>query len=97
MISTEIWSREIMDEELIDVFDQADHLATSAYREEFFTINHLMLSLLRTPSVIKILSNLVTASSRVPILLLNSIIFSLFSAIILSFSFCSLTPGETNE
>ena len=63
MISTEIWSREIMDEELIDVFDQADHLATSAYREEFFTINHLMLSLLRTPSVIKILSNLVTASS----------------------------------
>lgn len=31
MISTEIWSREIMDEELIDVFDQADHLATSAY------------------------------------------------------------------
>ena len=63
MISTEIWSREIMDKELIDVFDQADHLATSAYREEFFTINHLMLSLLRTPSVIKILSNLVTASS----------------------------------
>ena len=63
MISTEIWSREIMDEELIDVFDQADHLVTSAYREEFFTINHLMLSLLRTPSVIKILSNLVTASS----------------------------------
>ena len=42
MISTEIWSRDIMDKELLEVFDQAEHLATSAYREEFFTINHLM-------------------------------------------------------
>ncbi len=63
MISTEIWSRDIMDKELLEVFDQAEHLATSAYREEFFTINHLMLSLLRTDSVINILSNLVTESS----------------------------------
>jgi len=63
MISTEIWSRDIMDTELVEVFDQAEHLATSAYREDFFTINHLMLSLLRTDSVIQILSNLVTESS----------------------------------
>ena len=33
MISTEIWPREIMDNELLDVFDQAEHLATSAYKE----------------------------------------------------------------
>jgi len=63
MISTEIWSREIMDDELTDVFDQAGHLATSAYKEEFFTINHLMLSLLRTKSVTKILGNHVTESA----------------------------------
>jgi len=63
MISTEIWPREIMDNELLDVFDQAEHLATSAYKEEFFTINHLMLSLLRTKSVSKILGNLVTETS----------------------------------
>tara|TARA_Y100000768_G_scaffold388727_1_gene386472 strand:- start:12277 stop:14814 length:2538 start_codon:yes stop_codon:yes gene_type:complete len=63
MISTEIWSREIMDEELLEVFDQAEHLATSVYREELFLINHLMLSLLRTSSVVKILSNLVSESS----------------------------------
>ena len=63
MISTEIWSGEIMDDELTDVFDQAGHLATSAYKEEFFTINHLMLSLLRTKSVTKILGNHVTESA----------------------------------
>lgn len=63
MISTEIWSREIMDKELLEVFDQAEHLATSVYKEELFLINHLMLSLLRTSSVVKILSNLVSESS----------------------------------
>ena len=63
MISTEIWSREIMDKELLEVFDQAEHLATSVYKEEWFLINHLMLSLLRTSSVVKILSNLVSESS----------------------------------
>ena len=52
-----------MDDELTDVFDQAGHLATSAYKEEFFTINHLMLSLLRTKSVTKILGNHVTESA----------------------------------
>tara|TARA_Y100001970_G_scaffold267272_1_gene357034 strand:- start:13863 stop:16415 length:2553 start_codon:yes stop_codon:yes gene_type:complete len=63
MISTQIWSKEIMDEELIEVFDQAEHLALSVYREEFLTVNHLMLSLLRTGSVIRILSNLVSETS----------------------------------
>ena len=63
MISTDLWSKEIMDDELINVFDQAEHLASTVYREDYFSINHLMLSLLRTNSVGKILGNIVSESS----------------------------------
>ena len=46
MISTEIWSKEIMDENLVEAYDQAEHLARQAHCTGEFTVNHMMLSLL---------------------------------------------------
>ena len=46
MISTEIWSKEIMDENLVEAYEKAEHLARQAHCTGEFTVNHMMLSLL---------------------------------------------------
>ena len=55
MISTEIWSKEIMDENLVEAYDKAEHLARQAHCTGEFTVNHMMLSLLDQPILYKII------------------------------------------
>ena len=55
MISTEIWSKEIMDENLVEAYEKAEHLARQAHCTGEFTVNHMMLSLLDQPILHKII------------------------------------------
>ena len=55
MISTEIWSKEIMDENLVEAYEKAEHLARQAHCTGEFTVNHMMLSLLDQPILNKII------------------------------------------
>ena len=55
MISTEIWSKEIMDENLVEAYEKAEHFARQAHCTGEFTVNHMMLSLLDQPILHKII------------------------------------------
>ena len=61
MITSEIWSKDSMDENLRDVYDIGRHYVDQVYNSHYYTLDHLMLALLDNKRAVEILLTAINA------------------------------------
>ena len=61
MITSEIWSKDSMDENLREVYDIGRHYVDQVYNSHYYTLDHLMLALLDNKRAVEILMTAINA------------------------------------
>ena len=61
MITSEVWSKDSMDDNLIEVYEMGRHYVDQVYKSHFYTLDHLMLALLDNKRAVEILMTAINA------------------------------------
>tara|TARA_Y100000746_G_scaffold122021_1_gene104581 strand:- start:798 stop:3323 length:2526 start_codon:yes stop_codon:yes gene_type:complete len=61
MITSEVWSKDSMDENLSEVYEMGRHYVDQVYKSHFYTLDHLMLALLDNKRAVEILMTAINA------------------------------------